>query len=123
VSLILIDEASRVQDEMYEALRPMLAVGGGDLWLMSTPCGQRGFFYDAWRDGAEAWMRLSVPATECSRITAEFLDGERSRMGSAMFSQEYMCEFTDDGTEYFDRQLGADALDETVTELQINGRR
>ena len=46
VSLMLIDEASRVDDAMYKALRPMLAVGGGDLWLMSTPCGKRGFFYD-----------------------------------------------------------------------------
>ena len=40
VSLLLIDEASRVDDAMYKALRPMLAVGDGDLWLMSTPYGQ-----------------------------------------------------------------------------------
>ncbi len=47
VSLLLIDEAARVQDAMYKALRPMLAVGDGDLWLMSTPYGKRGFFYEA----------------------------------------------------------------------------
>lgn len=46
VSLMLVDEASRVTDELYKAVRPFLAVGGGDLWLMSTPCGKRGFFYD-----------------------------------------------------------------------------
>jgi hypothetical protein len=34
VSLPLIDEASRVPDELYLALRPMLAVGGGSLWLL-----------------------------------------------------------------------------------------
>jgi hypothetical protein len=28
---------------MYTCPRPMLAVGEGDLWLMSTPNGQRGF--------------------------------------------------------------------------------
>src|SRR5438552_2134459 len=33
VSLLLIDEASRVEDAMYKALLPMLAVGNGDLWL------------------------------------------------------------------------------------------
>jgi len=44
VSLLLIDEASRVSDECYRSVRPMLAVGGGDLWLMSTPFGKRGFF-------------------------------------------------------------------------------
>jgi hypothetical protein len=48
VSLLLIDEASRVPDEIYKALRPTLAVGNGDLWLMSTPHGQRGFFYETW---------------------------------------------------------------------------
>ena len=35
VSLLLVDEASRVPDEMYSAVRPMLAVSGGALWLMS----------------------------------------------------------------------------------------
>jgi terminase large subunit-like protein len=122
VSLILIDEAARVQDEMYSALRPMLAVGDGDLWLMSTPCGQRGFFYETWvnsKGGGEEWMRVSVPATECSRITGEFLNKERRTTDSATFSQEYMCEFTTDGTEVFDRQSIEDAFDGTVTELSI----
>ena len=44
VSLLMIDEAARVDDAVYKALRPMLAVGNGDLWLMSTPLGRRGFF-------------------------------------------------------------------------------
>jgi len=44
VSLLIIDEASRVDDDVYKALRPMLAVGKGDLWLLSTPFGKRGFF-------------------------------------------------------------------------------
>lgn len=48
VSLLLIDGAARVEDAMYKALRPILAVGLGDLWLMSTPWGKRGFFYEAW---------------------------------------------------------------------------
>ena len=53
VSLMLIDEAARVEEEMYRALTPMLAVGGGDLWIMSTPCGKRGFFYEAWEYGGD----------------------------------------------------------------------
>ncbi len=44
VSLLLVDEASRVPDDLYLALRPMLAVSGGAMWLMSTPCGKQGFF-------------------------------------------------------------------------------
>ena len=70
VSLLLIDEASRVADATYKSLRPMLAVGNGDLWLMSTPYGKRGFFYEAWAHG-DGWERhrrrlLSVRASRPS---------------------------------------------------------
>ena len=58
VSMLLIDEAARVEDSMYKALRPMLAVSDGDLWLMSTPRGQQGFFYEAWEHGGAEWFRV-----------------------------------------------------------------
>jgi phage FluMu gp28-like protein len=119
VSLILIDEASRVNDAMYQALRPMLAVGDGDLWMMSTPNGQRGFFYQTWTEGDEDWMRVSVNAKERPRIPQSFLDKERSGMIEADFEQEYMCCFTGSGTEYFDQRLILDAVDESYTELKI----
>jgi hypothetical protein len=44
-------------------------------------------------------------------------------MDSIRFAQEYMCEFTVDGTEYFDKRLVDEAYDETVTELNISGCR
>jgi hypothetical protein len=93
VGLLLIDEASRVPDELYKAVRPMLATGGGDLWLMSTPNGKRGFFYDAWTRGGPKWTRVRVPATQCARISPKFLEDERRAMGDRWFRQEYLCEF------------------------------
>src|ERR1017187_21635 len=45
-SMVLIDEAARVSEDMYVALRPMLSTGEGELWMMSTPWGKRGFFYE-----------------------------------------------------------------------------
>lgn len=119
-SMILIDEASRVHDELYMSLRPMLAVGDGDLWLMSTPAGQRGFFYEAWTGGGGEWMRVGVKATDCSRITGKFLDEERGEMGASLFSQEYMCEFVGSGSDMFARELVEAALDDSVTELKID---
>ena len=92
-SLLLIDEASRVPDSLFDALRPMLATGNGDLWLMSTPCGKRGFFWETWERGGRLWTRMAVPATECPRISEEFLEEERERKGDRMFRQEYLCEF------------------------------
>ncbi len=45
VDLLVVDEASRVPDDLYAAVRPMLAVSGGRIVLLSTPFGQRGFFH------------------------------------------------------------------------------
>ena len=91
-SLLLIDEASRVPDAMYDALRPMLATGNGDLWLMSTPFGQRGFFWEEWQRGGDRWTRIAVTGPECARISREFLDEQREK-GERYFAQEYLCQF------------------------------
>ena len=81
VSLLVIDEAARVEDAMYQALRPMLAVSDGDLWMMSTPNGRRGFFYENWAEGGDEWERVAVTAAECPRISASFLEEERQAAG------------------------------------------
>ena len=110
VSLLLIDEAARVADALYAALRPTLAVADGDLWMMSTPNGKQGFFYESWEDGGAEWHRVSVPATECVRIPQPFLEEELKALGGASYRQEYMCEFADDGRRMFDRDLVRGAL-------------
>ncbi len=100
-TLLVIDEAARVTDELYYAARPILAASGGAIWLLSTPRGKHGFFYNEWAHHPHHWERLSVPATECPRIPAAFLEEERATMGEDWFRQEYMCEFVDiDGTVF-----------------------
>jgi hypothetical protein len=47
-ALLLVDEASRVDDELYYAVRPMLAVSGGALMMLTTPYGKRGVFFEEW---------------------------------------------------------------------------
>ena len=60
VSLLVIDEAARVPDDLYRAVRPMLAVCNGRLICLSTPYGKRGFFHDAWANGGDDWARIEV---------------------------------------------------------------
>lgn len=100
VSLLIVDEASRCMDETYFAVRPMLAVSGGRIALLSTSFGRRSFFYDVWANG-QGWERFTVKATDCPRITPEFLEAERSSMPDFIFAQEYLCEFTDRDTQVF----------------------
>src|SRR5262249_44515775 len=93
VSLLVIDEAARVPDDLYRAVRPMLAVSNGRLICLSTPYGQRGFFYDAWGHRRHDRGRVEVPAERIGRITPEFLAQERRAMGASWFRQEYGCSF------------------------------
>jgi hypothetical protein len=104
-SLIIVDEAARVDDALYLAIRPSLAVSGGTLWLLSTPRGPHGFFYEAWAHGGPEWEKVQVRAEECGRIDPEFLEEEKRDMGEEMFRQEYCCEFVDVEGWMFGREL------------------
>jgi hypothetical protein len=117
VTLLLVDEAARVSDDLYMAIRPMLAVSGGTLWLMSTPFGKRGFFYDAWARGGAEWERVRVTAEECPRIPKRFLAEEKATMGERWFQQEYMCEFSDSVSGVFDLDLVQRAITSEVKPL------
>ena len=95
VTLAVVDEAARVPDELYRAVRPMLAVSGGRLVALSTPFGKRGWFHDEWTDLENDWERVKVPAMECNRISPDFLRSERISLGPWWFRQEYLCSFED----------------------------
>ncbi len=116
VTLLIVDEASRVPDELYQATRPMLAVTGGRVILLSTPWGKRGFYYEVWRDG-HGWHRVKVTAEDCPRISPEWLDAERQSVPSFVFRQEYGCEFVDSEDSYFSSESIEAALAPAVPDL------
>src|ERR687890_361181 len=89
-ALLVVDEAARVEDSLYYAVRPMLAVSGGSLMMLSTPYGKRGVFFEEWNQG-KGWERYEVPARECPRISASFLKEERRALPSRVYRQEYEC--------------------------------
>jgi hypothetical protein len=116
VSLLIVDEASRVPDELYQAIRPMLAVSGGRIVLLSTPFGKRGFFYSEWTDG-EDWMRTKITANECPRIDKAWLERERKMIGDWWYQQEYMCEFVETDDQVFSYDDIQAALDSDIKPL------
>lgn len=105
VDLLLIDEASRVPDELYQATRPMLATSRGRVVGLSTPAGRRGWWYEAWIDATQDWRRVEVPATACPRIPAAFLAEERRELPARAYEAEYECRFHDADDAYFDADL------------------
>jgi hypothetical protein len=115
VRLLIIDEAARVADALYKAVRPMLAVSGGRLLALSTPFGQRGWFYESWR-GPEQWERYEVPVTECPRISPAFLEEERAALG-LWYGQEYLCQFLQVEGSVFDFDAIEGMLDAGVAPI------
>jgi hypothetical protein len=114
--LLVIDEAARVDDALYEAVRPMLAVTGGRLVALSTPWGRRGWFWEAW-SGRGLWHRLRIAANEVPRISEEFLDEERRTLPSVVFASEYECEFVDPLASVFASEDVLAALDDDLVPL------
>jgi hypothetical protein len=100
VRLLLLDEASRVPDELFHAVRPMIATTNGRIVALSTPWGKRGWWAEAWHSG-QAWQRVLVPAAECPRISAAFLAEAREAMGQWWFDQEFNCLFLDAESQAF----------------------
>jgi hypothetical protein len=100
-SLIVLDEAARVEDQLYYAVRPMLATSNGRLVGMSTPFGKRGWYWREWSEGP-SWRKVQIPASQVPRISQAFLEEERAAMGDFYFRQEYLCEFVASSDSYFD---------------------
>jgi hypothetical protein len=108
-TLLLMDEAARVPEELLAAVRPTLAATGGRFFALSTPAGKRGWFFEAWTKG-DNWKRVQVKANECPRIKPEFLAEEMDQLGPMIYSQEYDCQFIDPETSVFSTELIAQAL-------------
>ena len=120
VDLLIVDEGARVADELYYSVRPMLAVSGGRLMMLSTPFGKRGVFYHEWTEG-QGWERYTVTAEECPRIPPEFLAEEREALGEWWYAQEYECRFMEAVDSVFTSELIQAALSDEVEPLFAEG--
>jgi DEAD/DEAH box helicase len=134
VSLLVVDEASRVEDAFYFSMRPTLAVSNGKLVTLSTPWGTRGWWYEGiWRGhedapdgvGDDGWLRVKRPAELCPRISADFLAEERRALGSWWADQEYGCIFRQAIDRVFSDEVIANmfAEDYETWQLDVPGDR
>jgi Terminase large subunit, T4likevirus-type, N-terminal len=116
VDLLILDEASRVDDGLFYATKPMLAISGGALLMLSTPAGQRGIFFEEWSEGAR-WERYKVPIEDVPRISPEFVEEERRALPRRVFEQEYRCAFVEIEDAVFSLEDVDSAITAEVTPL------
>ena len=93
-SIVIVDEAAVVADEVIGVATPTLARTNGKLWLLSTPNGETGLFYNIWHDEKlTGWFRMKATIEDCPYASEDFIEEQR-RLFPATFRQEFYCEFT-----------------------------
>lgn len=89
VSMLILDEASRIPDVLFKSVKAMVAVSNGRVVALSTPWGRRGWFYELSKRSRDSWRRWIVPWSMCPRLTPRFIAEERRDCGDAWVAQEY----------------------------------
>lgn len=122
VDRLYVDECSRVPDDVFTAVTPMLFTTGGDMILLSTPAGCEGYFYDCWINRNEAFNSFSRHSIDsetainnrkiCKTWTKEqrakaqqHLKREKARMTKSEYAQEYFGHFVEDLLNFFPVEL------------------
>lgn len=120
VTLLVLDEASRIADELYASVSPMLATSNGRVFAPSTPWGRRGWFFDAWsKNPGGMWAKVAADWTQCPRITPAFVEGERAMFGSNWVEQEYECRFLETERTVLRESDITAAFEEEVEQWQL----
>jgi len=92
--MLIVDEASRVSEDLYKAVRPMLAVSKGRLVALSTPFGKMGWFYEEWNTtSVPGWRKFQITAYQCPRIDPAFLAEEKLKLGEKDIAAQIKKEF------------------------------
>jgi hypothetical protein len=115
VTWLVVDEAARVLDPLYYSCRAYLATTNGRVWLLSTPFGKRGFFYE--ESSAGRFSVTLVPASGCARISRAFLAEQKLTLPGSWYAQEYECQFTSVDGGVFDHDLVLASISNEVGSL------
>ena len=103
IKKLMIDEGSRMHEQFFVSVVPMLSVVRGSMDIASTPCGKQGYFFECSED--PHFKKYFVPADKCPRHSKEFLEREAARMTKLQFAQEYNAMFLDELKQFFSTEL------------------
>jgi len=119
VSLLIIDEARDIPDEVYTALAPAVIGGRGKLLIGSTAGRPAGFFYELVRTPLpETFVCHSAVNTNpyADRGVVGFLKKQLALISPAAARRELGNEFTEDGDSFLPTALIEAAIDDDLGE-------
>lgn len=102
VSLLILDEASRIEDDTYSAVLPMVGSAGA-VWALSTPAGQRGWFFDLHSEppAINGWARVHVPVHESAQYPPERIAELKASVSRYTWASDYEASFEDNASQLF----------------------
>ena len=115
IKKLMIDEGSRMKEEFYISVMPMMSVVKGSMDIASTPAGKlhrdgsEKFFYKCSYD--DRFKKFYISSEDCPRHSKEFLEDQKKKMSKLAYAQEYLAIFTDALQSIFQKEL----LDKILT--------
>ncbi|MEE9173908.1 MAG: terminase family protein [Thermoplasmata archaeon] len=99
---VLVNEARDIlnEEEVYAAVEPMLLTTDGPFGIFSTPLGKQGRLWEAFNGGH--YRKTRIPSSASRYATPEHLERQRLEMSAARFANEYLAEFLDVESSFFD---------------------
>src|SRR3990167_10983573 len=68
---LYVDEASRINSDVWTAVQPLLLTTGGDSIYLSTPFGKQGEFYKCWINEDDAYKSFTRFSANSEKVMAE----------------------------------------------------
>ena len=101
ISLVIFDEAAYMDQETWHTVRPILADSFGKALFISTP-NSVNWFFDLFESAKRRkdWKVFHFQTSDNPRINPEELDQAREELGSLVYAQEFLAEFTEVGNMF-----------------------
>jgi len=98
ISLIIFDEVAYQDKETWETVRPILSDSLGKALFISTPNGMN-WFYELFDNAKrrDDWKVFHYPTEQSPRVNKDELAQAREELGSLVYAQEFLAEFTEVG--------------------------
>jgi len=99
--LIIVDEASGVDEVVYETGQGALSTKGAIAILIGNPTKPSGFFYKTQTSLADLWLTRKVSCMDSNRVSPEYVESQRRTYGdsSREFAVRVLGEFPESGAD------------------------
>jgi len=118
--LIVIDEDGQAEDELFEAVYPMLTSNpNGRMILASTPWLPSGHFHKIWTGESNGWLKICIKASQNPRLTPEIIAEARLQLSPQAFARDYECEFVEPEGQIFSSELFKSLANPNIAAMKI----